>query len=293
MILDLSGPEVCSRTHLHGPPRLWSLWDIMKQIHLPTFLELSNEIGRLHGVYSSMKPGEMTEATRENNKKVFQSHAARFEELDLQMCQQQCARLADLMVSGSPTVIAAQLTALLERMYDESRLRKFVTLSVRQAELVFSAEPLFGAEVNTKFPTAAFEIEEGGKCLGLERPTAAVFHCMRVMEIGIASVARCLGIPDPIKPAERNWGAILRSLKEEFDRRDKAALPAKWAQPDKVFFEDVYASLDAVRNPWRNATMHVENKYSPDEAEHIFYAVKAFMRKLASRLDEAGEPKRP
>jgi hypothetical protein len=37
--------------------------------------------------------------------------------------------------------------------------------------------------------------------------------------------------------------------------------------------------------------MHVENKYTTDEAEHIFGAVRGFMTKLASRCDENGDPK--
>ncbi len=48
--------------------------------------------------------------------------------------------------------------------------------------------------------------------------------------------------------------------------------------------------LDAVRNVWRNSTMHAESKYTLDEAEHIFVSVKGFMRKLAFRMDENGTP---
>jgi len=36
--------------------------------------------------------------------------------------------------------------------------------------------------------------------------------------------------------------------------------------------------------------MHVENKYLPEEAEHIFIAVRGFVKKLASRMDEQGQP---
>ena len=57
------------------------------------------------------------------------------------------------------------------------------------------------------------------------------------------------------------------------------------------FFDALYASLDAVKNPWRNATMHPANKYTQEEAEHIFVSVKGFMMKLASRCGENGEPK--
>jgi hypothetical protein len=59
---------------------------------------------------------------------------------------------------------------------------------------------------------------------------------------------------------------------------------------DGALFASLFALLEAVRNPWRNATMHVENKYTYDEAEHILVAVKGFMRKLASRMDEQGQP---
>lgn len=57
------------------------------------------------------------------------------------------------------------------------------------------------------------------------------------------------------------------------------------------YLSAIYASLDAVKNPWRNDTMHPAAKYTDDEAEHIFVAVKGFMMKLASRCDESGDPK--
>ena len=127
---------------------------------------------------------------------------------------------------------------------------------------------------------------EAGKCFALHRYTAVVFHLMRMLEIGIAGVARCLSIPDPTKPSLQNWGTILQAIKNEMVKQTKET---EWNDPgDKRFFEDVYASLDAVRNAWRNAAMHVENKYTEEEADTIYRAVRSFMRKLASRLDEQG-----
>jgi hypothetical protein len=108
------------------------------------------------------------------------------------------------------------------------------------------------------------------------------------MEIGVRAVARCLEIPDPIKPAERNWGEILRRIKEKMEF---LSTTRAWKNNDKQLFETAYVSLDAVRAAWRNTTMHVENKYTPDEAEHILLAVRGFMRALTSRMDESGEPK--
>jgi hypothetical protein len=148
---------------------------------------------------------------------------------------------------------------------------------------------LFGQDVIGKFPGIAYEVDEASKCFAVHRNTACVFHLMRTMEIGIQAVRRCLRIPDPIKDSERNWGAILRAFKNEIERGSKAS-PSLWTGADKAFFEDVHASLDAVRNAWRNTTMHVENKYTGEEADHIYGAVRGFMRKLASRHDEQGQP---
>ena len=104
------------------------------------------------------------------------------------------------------------------------------------------------------------------------------------MEVGIGAIAGGLKIPDPAKPAEKNWSVILRKIREAIVSRQR------WrAKSDKEFFEEALAHLDLVRNPWRNATMHVEKTYTEEEAENILYIVRAFMTKLASKIDENGK----
>lgn len=175
------------------------------------------------------------------------------------------------------------------RLIDELSLVTVFVLEESKAGLFDPSEPLFGPEVAARFATeAVFEIDEAAKCLALSRPTASVFHLMRTMEVAIRAIARCLQIPDPVRPAERNWALILKTIKNGVDAKWPTA--ATRMAGDGAFFEEVLASLEAVRNPWRNATMHVEKKYTDDEAEHIFVAVKGFMKKLASRCDEHGEP---
>jgi len=181
--------------------------------------------------------------------------------------------------------LARGIDELQERIKDELEDGYFLHLSPEEAKLFESTDPLFGGDVQGKFPGATYEIDEAAKCLALGRSTACVFHLMRVMEIGIGSVRQSIGIPDPIKGADRNWGAILRKIKDAIDRKS-----TPWKPGDKALFEEAYASLDAVRAAWRNATMHVESKYNPDEAEHIYAVVKGFMRKIASRMDESGQP---
>jgi hypothetical protein len=168
----------------------------------------------------------------------------------------------------------------------ELSLTTFLVLEPKDNGYFSPSSPHFGPDVSAKFQTTAvFEIDEAAKCLALGRPTACVFHLMRVMEFAVRA-ARCVGIPDPLQPADRG-GA----------QEDPGWIDAKWptgaarTAGDGEFFDNLYASLDAVKNPWRNATMHPASKYTDDEAEHVFVAVKGFMMKLASHCDENGEPK--
>jgi hypothetical protein len=186
-----------------------------------------------------------------------------------------------------------QLVGLLREI--DSRLRDelsdvtVLTLSPKEQGYFEPAEALFGNDFETKFPSGLFELDEAAKCIALGRGTSAVFHLMRLMEIGVRAVAQSLQIPDPLGPAQRNWGAVLKKIRDAIDQKWPTA--TNRMAGDGQIFEALYASLDAVKNPWRNATMHVENKYTDEEAEHIFVAVSGFTKKLASRMDEDGNPK--
>jgi hypothetical protein len=181
------------------------------------------------------------------------------------------------------TTLNRELTLIRLFVIESEKLRYFEPKS-----------PIFGSEFEVKYISAVYELDEAAKCLALSRPTACVFHLMRIMEIGIRAVAQCLGIPDPVRASDRNWGKILEAIKKELDAHRGQAPTKQWmAHPssDGSFFDEVYVSLDAVRIAWRNATMHVEKKYTDDEAEHVLVAVKGFMMKLVSRCDENGDPK--
>jgi hypothetical protein len=82
---------------------------------------------------------------------------------------------------------------------------------------------------------------------------------------------------------------MLKVFKDELDGRWPNT--ADKMGGDGRFFEEAYAGLAAMMNPWRNALMHLDQKYTLEEARHIFEVVNGFMRKVASRCDEEGDPK--
>lgn len=202
------------------------------------------------------------------------------------MCKVSAERMIANIDQGAPVPqLVRDAFDLQGRLHDHFRSNFVLALSDADKRRFEPDQPLFGLDVDVRFPSASTDISEAGKCLALSRDTAAVFHLMRVMEVGVLAVARGLGIPDPVKPAQRNWGAVLAKIKAEMDRRSQAG---QWL--DRAFFDEAYVSLDAVRSAWRNSTMHVDAVYPKDKAEDIFAAVRRFMVTLASRLDEDGQP---
>jgi hypothetical protein len=209
-------------------------------------------------------------------------------DMKLVMTVKSSERLREAGATAAAGYLREIVSEIQDRLHDE--LEGTLIFCIREnAEYFEPKVPLLGKEFEDKFAThGIFELDEAGKCLALSRGTAAVFHLMRIMEIGIRAVAKSLGIPDPIKPSDRNWYQIRKRIKEESDAR--LARKAWKDLRDKEFFASAYVSLDAVRVAWRNPTMHIENKYTPDEAEQVFLAVRGFMKKLASRMDENGQP---
>lgn len=172
------------------------------------------------------------------------------------------------------------------RFADHLSFVRFFVLRGEQLPLLGSASDLLGEPTASRFTSLWFDCEEAAKCLCVWRPTATVFHCMRMLETGIKAFAARLGIPDPVRPAERNWGVFLRTIKNKID----ATYSADQRMPgsEGAFMEGLYATLDAVKNPWRNETMHVEGVYADAEARFILMNTIAFIQKMASDFDEGG-----
>ena len=195
-------------------------------------------------------------------------------------------------LNGTQDLRYGDLTALLRevlgRLKDEFTDAHLLSLSASEVGLYAPTTPLYGQVVQDKFPSVTYEIAEAAKCLALGRSTASAFHAIRCLEAAIRGLARCLSIPDPTKGADRSWANILRVVKTAMDSRWPTS--ADRLAGDGYFFEGVYAVLVALQNPYRNATMHLDQIYTEGDARHIFEMVGGVMKKVASRLDENGVP---
>lgn len=157
----------------------------------------------------------------------------------------------------------------------------FLYLMPRNRLDFYNSSVPFGIEVYTGFPSANFDITEAGKCFALGRDTACVFHVSRVAEIGLKELAKNLGVNE----SAPSWDGILKKIDNELKKDFKDKQP-EWKK-DEDFYAEAALHLRTYKNS-RNNTQHADKKYTSEEAERIFNAVRDLMKHLSVKLREDG-----
>lgn len=160
---------------------------------------------------------------------------------------------------------------------DELDGRLLFTLAPKHANYFNQALP-FGDAVDGAFPSAEYDIVEAARCRSLGRWTAAVMHLMRVLEVGLAALAKHYGL-DIVS----NWNTALNQIEvksREVGKKSHGPEEEKWAA-------EAALHLRFIKNAWRNHAMHPLEKYDEERAVTIYDNTRSFMLHLAQRLSES------
>ncbi len=122
-------------------------------------------------------------------------------------------------------------------------LGKHVFLTVAARRKTFIDQPaLLGLDVPEHFPEAKKDIMEAGNCLAAECGTAAVFHLMRVVELGLRGLCKDLGLLR-IKKKNRlvpisyaDWETLLNKLNPLVDAKIEKMKRGKAKQEAQQFY---------------------------------------------------------
>jgi hypothetical protein len=251
-------------------------------------------LGRVEGVLifaSDQKHQYLESKTRADVTQHMQEMQVVMADMPMPVTLVACKRLNDKAANDDSFTyedLSTALSDIVSRLRDEMSSVEMIGIEAEKVKYYSPSEPLFGAAVAAKFPSLAYEISEAAKWLALDRNTASVFHSVRCLEGGIRAMARCLGIGDPTRGSERSWIKVLKAIKEKMDERWPPSMVR--GSGDDQLFDNAYAALAGMQNPWRNSTMHLDQVYTSEEARHVFDIVGGFMRKLSSRMDENGLP---
>ncbi len=258
---------------------LVSLWNMLR-FHAANFVVALEELNTMRGLL--VQGGGIGPIHTDND---MREHAAKLasaaDQLAMPFTLTSVRRLQSMLENEKVSIplLINSIEETHRRLQDELESVMLMHVDRARASYIEPQEPLFGPTVAMKFPNASFDIEEAGKCYGLGRGTACVFHLMRAIEIGLHYLSTAVGAT--LKP-KWGWQAILNDGLE----------PAINAMPEstddekqkKRALQQARAHLHAVRLSWRNDTMHPKVTYTDEEAADVFAHTKAFMKHLAERV---------
>ena len=170
------------------------------------------------------------------------------------------------------------------RIQDELGLQLFMHINSENSRYYLQPQKVFSQVVLDKFPSIINDVESSCRCYATGNYTASVFHLMRIMECGLRILGRSLNDNSLDPKKNPTWESILRKCDDELRKKlnDRCQ---EWKLDDK-FFSDATANLRAVKDAWRNPTMHIDQIYDSEQAVAVLNAVNGFMRHLSTKLAE-------
>ena len=180
-------------------------------------------------------------------------------------------------------VLVAELRVLRETIDSGLDYKYFYRYGQDKALVLLGFDPSWERAV-LSFPSIKEDAKAGVDCWALGHDTAAVFHFMRVSEIGLRALARERRIKIQKRPLEwANWQDILNQLRQKIEEIAKRRPgPAKDAALE--FYRGALGEFEAFKDTYRNNVMHVRRSYDEHEAQSVMNHVREFMTRLAMRI---------
>lgn len=299
MIQRQEAASICLWT---SHPVLWSLWDVVK-LKLDRLVTIARILEGLSSAnlkqvvevsrYGPKSLGSMALELREFGLTISADHAMEIVEIFEEYEKQLAAK--DLTDKEKESITTAELDKLTKEHGElanlvRRELKRKVAISLTEAdaaELFENARP-FDSEkvsVNDRFPDAVYDIQEAANCKALSRPTACVFHLMRVLEVGLNALATDLNVP---WPSRNDWQDVINAIEGKIKLFEKGSgdLPPDWREK-RQFYADAATQFTHIKDGWRNYAMHFHAIYDETKADIIYRSVREFMRVLAIRLSSS------
>ncbi|MGH9442311.1 MAG: hypothetical protein ACRD16_08540 [Thermoanaerobaculia bacterium] len=165
----------------------------------------------------------------------------------------------------------------------ERELKSIFLMVVPPDKMLYLRGPFpFGEAVAKRFSGTSDDIAEACRCLAFGLNTAAVFHLMRVVEVGLVALRSAIGKSD----FQPSWDAVFRDIDRELGRLN-GTTKDDGARARLRFISEARIHIEAIKNVWRNPTIHsIATLYDDRQAGRVFEAVRDLMEQLARGLPE-------
>jgi hypothetical protein len=210
-------------------------------------------------------------------------------------CVEYCLVAKDILSKPFVDIagMSSSLISLKSSILHSLQKKKLLRVSPDRFEFA-EEDALFGHAVKIQFPSAARDVKAAGDCFAAECSAAAVFHLMRVAEVGLRSLVRDLRVPLAGKQlTEKEWSQVLNQLQVAVFQL-RAAPANNWGGVEFIknrqiaFYSDLLQELRSFDDAWKTHVSYpgATAFYEREQAGEILKHVRSFMQKLAMRVSE-------
>jgi hypothetical protein len=182
-------------------------------------------------------------------------------------------------VSCTRDVVYNECFGLSQSIVNELAERKLVFVRPDLVQYL-EQDNLFGRDVEKCFSEAKDDIRDAGNCLAAGLHTAAVFHLMRVAEMGLRRFAtKWLRAPVINTINFMTWKQILDAIDVKLkELKGKSRV----LEEKRKLYAAIALDIQAFRELWRNPVMHCRSRYGESQAINALTHVRRFMETLST-----------
>jgi len=173
-----------------------------------------------------------------------------------------------------------ELTMLADVIFAELRGKLFLFVPPHRAS--FYEAKIVNDVTATAFPRATQELRAAGNCFACGLHTACVFHCMRGLEGGLASIASEV----EVNASFENWKTIIDQIGKKIASL-RETLPKGSEKQERIqFLSEAAKEFWHFKDGWRNHVAHAHATYTEPQAQAVMGHVVSFFEVLSTKLNE-------
>jgi hypothetical protein len=286
--IGLHGPNGATMGSAGGfsPGRLWSLWDMLTKFARP-FIRLGEEIQEIRNIYIVADSADEANPALKLNKDDKEEIKKSLEKL-LKHCEQMSLPISiTLLKRGLKDIPQSyrEFDLLMDAVYAEIRDKLFVFIPQHRRKY-FRSQNFLSETVKKHFHSAHAELRQGGKCFAIGLYTAAVFHAMRAVEVGMRWLADELNVTFPFPKELADWANLIDKIEAEI-RKLKDNPKSTEKDEDLKFYSDAGMQFRYFKDGWRIRVAHTRETYDEGQALTALDHSVNFFETLAKRRQEA------
>lgn len=273
--------------------RLWSILDMQRVYPASWTATLANFADKKCHLYWAFYPNEeLTDEHRTTALRVFgealEALAAQSQFVPLSVTlTAQIDRLTEFYketrdgdYANHPHLLVHSGSELLQNLLNETNAA-YLFFAVPHEKQQHYDDPRgwFGEATMQAFQGIDTDVRDACQAFAFDMWTACVFHCMRVLELGLRSLANDLALPD----AEiEDWKNILDRIEKKVRQMEQE--PKSTGKIERVqYYSEAAAQFRLFKDAFRNYVSHSRQSYDEQAATKILGGVRDFMETLAKR----------